>query len=336
MAENQEVYDVTIIGGGPIGLFTAFYCGMRELKTKVIEFLPKLGGKVSLFFPEKIIRDIGGIPGIAGKQLIEQLKEQAVTFDPDIVLNQRVTGFERLNDGTIVLTGSEGETHYTKTVILACGMGTLEVNEFDSEDATRYAGKNLHYGVEKLDAFKDKRVVISGGGDTAVDWANELEPIAASVTVVHRREEFGGMESSVTKMKQSSVRVLTPYRLEQLNGDEERIKSVTVCHTESDQREDIEIDELIINHGFKIDLGPMKEWGLEIEEGRVKADRHMRTNLPGVFVAGDAAFYESKLRLIAGGFTEGPTAVNSAKAYLDPKAENMAMYSTHHKKLVHK
>lgn len=215
-------------------------------------------------------------------------------------------------------------------------MGTLEVNEFDSEDAARYAGKNLHYGVEKLDAFKGKRVVISGGGDTAVDWANELEPIAASVTVVHRREEFGGMESSVTKMKQSSVRVLTPYRLEQLNGDEEGIKSVTVCHTESGQRKDIEIDELIINHGFKIDLGPMMEWGLEIEEGRVKADRHMRTNLPGVFVAGDAAFYESKLRLIAGGFTEGPTAVNSAKAYLDPKAENMAMYSTHHKKLVHK
>ncbi|MGW6163873.1 ferredoxin--NADP(+) reductase, partial [Bacillus altitudinis] len=143
MAENQEVYDVTIIGGGPIGLFTAFYCGMRELKTKVIEFLPKLGGKVSLFFPEKIIRDIGGIPGIAGKQLIEQLKEQAATFDPDIVLNQRVTGFERLDDGTIVLTGSEGEKHYTRTVILACGMGTLEVNEFDSEDAARYGGNNV-------------------------------------------------------------------------------------------------------------------------------------------------------------------------------------------------
>lgn len=104
---------------------------------------------MSLFFPEKIIRDIGGIPGIAGKQLIEQLKEQAATFDPDIVLNQRVTGFERLDDGTIVLTGSEGEKHYTRTVILACGMGTLEVNEFDSEDAARYAGKNLHYGVEK-------------------------------------------------------------------------------------------------------------------------------------------------------------------------------------------
>lgn len=197
-------------------------------------------------------------------------------------------------------------------------------------------GQNLHYGVEKLDAFKGKRVVISGGGDTAVDWANELEPIAASVTVVHRREEFGGMESSVTKMKQSSVRVLTPYRLEQLSGNEERIQKVKICHTETYQREEIAVDELIINHGFKIDLVLMMEWGLEIEEGRVKADRHMRTNLPGVFVAGDAAFYESKLRLIAGGFTEGPTAVNSAKAYLDPKAENMAMYSTHHKKLVNK
>ncbi|MGF9749327.1 NAD(P)/FAD-dependent oxidoreductase [Bacillus velezensis] len=334
MAENHEVYDVTIIGGGPIGLFAAFYCGMRELKTKVIEFLPRLGGKVSMFFPEKIIRDIGGIPGIAGEQLIKQLKEQAATFKPDIVLNQRVTGFERLEDGTIVLESSKGEKHYTRTVILAVGMGTLEVNELDSADASRYSGKNLHYKVEKLDAFRDKHVVISGGGDTAVDWANELEPIAASVTVLHRREEFGGLESSVAKMKRSSVRVLAPYRLKHLNGTGERIESVTVCQTESGLSEVIKLDELIINHGFKIDLGPMKDWGLEIEEGRIKADRHMRTNLPGVFVAGDAAHYESKLRLIAGGFTEGPTAVNSAKAYLDPQAEQMAMYSTHHKKLV--
>ncbi|MDS9999005.1 NAD(P)/FAD-dependent oxidoreductase [Bacillus atrophaeus] len=336
MAENQKIYDVTIIGGGPVGLFTAFYSGMRELKTKVIEFLPRLGGKVSFFFPEKIIRDIGGIPGIAGQQLIEQLKEQAATFDPEIVLNQRVEGFERMDDGTIVLTASNGEKHYTRTVILATGMGTLEVNELDSKDASKYAGKNLHYKAEKFGDFKDRHVVISGGGDSAVDWANELEPIAASVTIIHRRNEFGCLESSMTKMNQSSVRVLTPYTLEQIHGNEERIQSVTARHSETGRTELIELDELMINHGFKIDLGPMQDWGLDIEEGRIKADRHMRTNLPGVFVAGDAASYESKLRLIAGGLTEGPTAVNSAKAYLDPEAENMAMYSTHHKKLIHK
>ena len=169
------------------------------------------------------------------------------------MLNQRVTGFERLEDGTIVLESSEGEKHYTRTVILVVGMGTLEVNELDSADASRYSGKNLHYKVEKLDAFRDKHVVISGGGDTAVDWANELEPIAASVTVLHRRE-FGGLESSVAKMKRSSVRVLAPYRLKLLNGTGERIESVTVCQTESGLSEVIKLDELIINHGFKIDL----------------------------------------------------------------------------------
>ncbi|KXZ23350.1 NAD(P)/FAD-dependent oxidoreductase [Bacillus nakamurai] len=334
MADKQEIYDVTIIGGGPVGLFTAFYCGLRELKTKVVEFLPKPGGKVSMFFPEKIIRDIGGIPGIAGAQLIEQLKEQAATFDPDFVFNQRITGFKRLDDGTIELTAATGETHYTRTVILACGMGTLEVNELNHHDASAYAGKNLRYTAEKLAEFQGKHVVISGGGDSAVDWANELEPLAASVTILHRREEFGGLESAVTKMKQSSVRVLAPYSLQHISGNGDIIESITAVHTETGAQEVIEIDELIINHGFTIDLGPIKEWGLDTEDGRIKADRHMRTNLPGVFVAGDAASYESKLKLIAGGFTEGPTAVNSAKAYLDPHAEKMAMYSTHHKKLV--
>ena len=163
----MKVYDVTIIGGGPIGLFTAFYCGMREMETKVIEFLPYLGGKVSYFYPEKVIRDIGGMPAISGENLIKQLVEQAQTFNPTIVLNQQVVGMERLVDGTFLLTSHNGERHLTRTIILATGFGTLKSAKLDVESAEKYEGRNLRYGVERLSDYRDKHVLISGGGNSA-------------------------------------------------------------------------------------------------------------------------------------------------------------------------
>lgn len=333
MAEELERYDVTIIGGGPIGLFTAFYSGLRELKTKVIEFLPQLGGKVSFFYPEKIIRDIGGIPGIAGRDLINHLEQQANTFQPTIVLGQQVVGFERLADGNILLTGSSGEKHLTRTVILTTGMGIFETIKLDVDEAERFEGSNLHYSIENIDRFIGKRVIISGGGNAAVDWANELESIAASVTIIHRRHEFGGLESNVTKMRESSVNILTPFIIRKLHGEND-IQKVTIEHIETGEIKEMEVDEVIVNHGFSIDLGPIKSWGMELEGGRIVVNGNMESSLPGVFAAGDAVIHPHKLRLIAGGFVEGPIALNSAKAYMDPDSEPMAMYSTHHKEFV--
>lgn len=334
MIDKLELYDVTIIGGGPIGLFTAFYSGMRELKTKVIEHLPQLGGKVSFFYPDKIIRDIGGIPAIAGKDLIAQLEQQANTFKPTIVLGQQITGFERLVDGNILLTSANGQKHLTRTVILTIGMGTFEPIKLDIHGAEHYEEHSLHYSVQNKEHFKGKRVLISGGGNSAVDWANELEPIAKTVTVVHRRDEFLGHESNVTKMKESSVQILTPYQLKELHGDGNLIQKVTIEQVETNETLEIEVDEVIINHGFNLDFGPINDWGLEISDARIVVNEKMETNLPGVFAAGDAVTYPNKLKLIAGGFVEGPKALNSAKAYMDPESEPMAMYSTHHKEFV--
>lgn len=325
----MKIYDVTIIGGGPIGLFTAFYCGMREMETKVIEFLPYLGGKVSYFYPEKVIRDIGGIPAISGENLIKQLADQAQTFNPTIVFNQQVVGLERLEDGTFLLTSHNGEKHHTRTIILATGFGTLKSAKLDVEGAEKYEGRNLRYGVERLNDYRDKHVLISGGGNSAVDWANELLPIAKHITVVHRRHEFSGLERNISNLRKSAVTIMTPHVLDSLYGDD-RIESVCVKNIETNETQVIEVDEVLVNHGFCIDLGPIKGWGLEFEYGNIKVDNRMQTNIEGIFAAGDVASYPNKLHLIAGGFSEGPTAVNSAKAYIEPEKELKPIYSTTH------
>lgn len=329
----MKLYDVTIIGGGPIGLFTAFYCGMREMETKIIEFLPYLGGKVSYFYPEKMIRDIGGIPSISGEDLVKQLEEQAKTFNPTIVLRQQVVGLERHPDGTFFLISHNGERHHTRTIILATGFGTLKSGRLELDNARKYEGKNLHYTVEKLNDFKDKHVLISGGGNSAVDWANELLPIARQITVIHRRNEFSGLERYVSNLKNSSANILTPYVLEALHGNDNQINSVYVRNVETEELLEVEVDEILVNHGYSIDLGPIKEWGLEFENGSIKVDSSMKTNIDGIFAVGDIANYRNKLHLIAGGFTEGPTAVNSAKAYLEPEKELKHIYSTNYEKL---
>jgi ferredoxin/flavodoxin---NADP+ reductase len=326
----MKLYDVTIIGGGPVGLFTAFYCGMREMETKIIEFLPYLGGKVSYFYPEKMIRDIGGIPSISGENLVRQLEEQANTFEPTIVLKQQVVGLEKLSDGTFLLISHTGEKHHTRSIILATGFGTLKSGKLDLVNAEKYEGKNLHYTVEKLNHFKDKHVLISGGGNSAVDWANELLPIAKKITIVHRRNEFSGLERNISNLRRSSASILTPYVLDSIEGECDRITNVRVKNVETGEMLDIEIDEILVNHGYSIDLGPIKDWGLEFENGSVKVDSTMETNIKGIFAVGDIANYQNKLHLIAGGFTEGPTAVNSAKTFIEPDKKLKPIFSTNY------
>jgi ferredoxin/flavodoxin---NADP+ reductase len=329
----MKLYDVTIIGGGPVGLFTAFYCGMREMETKVIEFLPYLGGKVSYFYPEKMIRDIGGIPCISGENLVRQLEKQANTFEPTIVLKQQIVGLEKLSDGTFLLISHTGERHHTRSIILATGFGTLKSGKLNLADAEKYEGKNLHYTVERLNDFKDKHVLISGGGNSAVDWANELLPIAKKITVVHRRNEFSGLERNLSNLRKSSASIMTPYVLDSLHGKSERMTSVSLKNVETEENIEIEIDEVLVNHGYSIDLGPIKDWGLEFENGSIKVDSSMETSISGVFAVGDIASYQNKLHLIAGGFTEGPTAVNSAKAFIEPGKELKPIFSTNYEVL---
>lgn len=334
MTKQQELYDITIIGGGPIGLFTAFYSGMREMKTKIIEYLPFLGGKVSYFYPEKIIRDVGGIPAKSGEQFTEDLINQAKTFHPDIVLKQQITEMEKQADGTFILTSSNGEKHFTKTVVLATGFGILSSTKLNLPHAEEFEKTNLDYCFSKMENYREKNVLISGGGNSAVDWANVLEPIAKKVIVVHRKPTFTGMESSVTKMLNSTVEVLTPYELSELKGSNGQLSSVVLKHVENQEVKEVLVDRVIVNHGFQIALGPIANWGMDMDNGTIQVDHTMATSIPGIFAVGDIAAYPGKLNLIAGGFNEGPIAVNHAKQFIAPKANLATIFSTNYAPLL--
>jgi len=329
---QEAVYDVTIIGGGAIGLFTTFYSGMRGLKTKLIEASGELGGKVTMGFPEKTVSDIGGIKEITGKSLVKELVKQAETFDPTIICGQFITDLQPLQNGNFRLISKTGEIHETRSIILTVGGGLIKPMklEVDSVEYDEYS--NLHYTVNDYSQFKNKNVLISGGGDSAVDWANEIHSIAKDVTVIHRRDAFRAFENSVQKMKEQ-VKVLTPYTINNLQCENDYLTQVTLENLETGKTQHHEFDALLVNHGFSSELGGIKEWGLKSSEGKILVNDTMETNIPGIFAAGDAVTYPNKLNLFVAGFTEGPMAINSANRYLNYSSEPMAMYSTHHEKL---
>ena len=325
--ENQKVYDITIIGGGPTGLFTAFYGGMRQASVKIIESLPQLGGQLSALYPEKYIYDVAGFPKIRAQELINNLKEQMRKFEPTVALEQSVEKLEKQEDGTFKLTTNK-EVHYSKTIIITAGNGAFQPRRLELESAAQYERKNLYYFIEDLNQFAGQKVVVFGGGDSAVDWALMLEPIAEKVSIVHRRDKFRAHEHSVENLYNSKVDVKTPYVPAELIGDESGIKQVVLETVNGEEKVTLDVDAVICNYGFVSSLGPIKEWGLEIEKNSIVVNSKMETNIPGIYAAGDICTYDGKVKLIACGFGEAPTAVNNAKAFIDPKAKIQPLHSS--------
>ncbi|TYR78808.1 NAD(P)/FAD-dependent oxidoreductase [Priestia megaterium] len=326
MEKTHEVFDITIIGGGPVGLFAAFYAGMRQASVKIIESLPQLGGQLSALYPEKYIYDIAGFPKVRAQKLVDQLLEQVNQFETTICLEQSVESIVRTVDGKFAVTTNE-ETHYTKAVIITAGNGAFQPRKMKIEGEDKFENTNLHYFVQDLNQFAGKKVVVFGGGDSAVDWALMLEPIAAKVTIIHRRDKFRAHEHSVEQLKQSNVEILTPYVPAQLIGDK-KIEKVVVTEAKSKEPLEIEVDDVLVNYGFVSSLGPIKDWGLEIESNSIVVNSRMETNIKGIYAAGDICTYEGKVKLIASGFGEAPTAVSNAKVYIDPSAKVQPLHST--------
>ncbi|WP_174497836.1 NAD(P)/FAD-dependent oxidoreductase [Salirhabdus euzebyi] len=323
---TDKVYDITIIGAGPVGLFTAFYGGMRQASVKIIESLPHIGGQLSALYPEKYIYDVAGFPKVRAQELVDNLMEQAGQFDPEIVVDQSVESIEKQEDGTFKLSTNK-EVHYTKAVIITAGNGAFQPRRLRLDDTEKYEATNLHYHVSNMNAFADKNVLICGGGDSAVDWSLMLEPIAKKVTLVHRRDSFRAHEHSVERLKNSSVDIKTPFNPIELIG-EERVEKVVLQEVKGENTETIDVDSLIVNYGFVSSLGPIKNWGLELDKNSIVVNSKMETNIPGIYAAGDICTYPGKVNLIASGFGEGPTAVNNAKAYIDPDAKVQPKHST--------
>jgi len=263
--------------------------------------------------------------------LVDNLKEQAKQFEPTIVLEQTVEKIEKItNDGEEIfqLTTNHG-VHLSKTIILTAGIGAFQPRRIENEGADIYEGNNLHYFVDDLNVFAGEKVLVNGGGDSAVDWALMLESIADEVTIVHRREMFRAHEHSVELLMNSEkIKVCTPYTISELIGDGEKVNKVVINEVRGDKTETIDVDSVVVNFGFISALGPIKDWGLEIEKNCVVVNSKMETNIPGIYAAGDIATYEGKMKLIASGFGEAPTAVNSAKDFIDPERAKAHAHSS--------
>ncbi|WP_399630115.1 NAD(P)/FAD-dependent oxidoreductase [Sporosarcina sp. SG10008] len=326
MNRSSEVIDITIIGGGPVGLFTAFYAGMRQATVKVIESLPQLGGQLSALYPEKNIYDIAGFPKIGAQELVDNLIEQMNQFEPAVCLGESVEVVEKEEDGVFKLTTNEG-IHYTKTIIITAGNGAFQPKKMNIPGEEQFKNQNLHYFVKNVSEFKGKKVVLFGGGDSAVDWALMLEPIAKKVSLVHRRDKFRAHEHSVELLKQSSVEILTPFSPIELVGIE-RIDKVIIQEIKSGESIELEADDVLVNYGFVSTLGPIKDWELEIEKNSIVVNSRMETSIEGIYAVGDICTYDGKVKLIATGFGEAPIAVSNAKVFVDPTAKLQPLHST--------
>lgn len=323
---THDVFDITIIGAGPTGLFAAYYGGLRQKKVKIIESLPHIGGQLTALYPEKYIYDIAGFPKVRAQDLISNLEQQVHLFNPSYCLEETVQQVTRKDDQLLEIKTDKGE-HLTKAIVITAGNGAFQPRRLGLSEAQAYEGRNLHYYVDQMMRFKDKRVVLFGGGDSALDWALMLEPIAKSVTLVHRREKFRAHEHSVEKLEQSDVEVLTPYVPEALLGQDE-IHQVVLKAVKGEETLTLDVDDVIVNYGFISSLGPIKDWGLELEKNNIVVNTRMETNIEGIYAAGDICTYPGKVKLIATGFGEGPTAINNAINHIEPMERLQPKHST--------
>lgn len=315
---NDE-YDLTVIGAGPVGLFTAFYAGMRNLKTLVLEALPRPGGQITALYPEKYIYDVGGFPAVLGRDLVSELYKQSSQFGADFRFNERVEKLEALESGGLRLATSECEYH-SKSVIIAAGIGAFQPNRLNLPGVAEFEGRGVSYVVREREKFLGRRLLVIGGGDTAVDWALELRNWASEVTLVHRLDYFEAHQRSVLALQDSTVSVLTQHELVSVSGRDRVENAVIHDHVTGNDRT-LNVDDVLICIGFRADIGPINTWGLKLEGRRVAINRQTETSIPGVYAIGDIAHPEDgvSMNLIAYGFGQATLAVGYASHFVRPK-----------------
>ncbi|HEU5006199.1 MAG TPA: NAD(P)/FAD-dependent oxidoreductase [Jatrophihabitantaceae bacterium] len=312
IAQTYSV-DLLIVGAGPVGLFGAYYAGVRTMSTVVLDSLEEPGGQITAMYPEKAIFDVAGFPAIKGRDLVEQLVAQAAPHQPTYLLGHQAVGLER--DGqTFVATTSAGARIECRAIVITGGIGTFSPRPLPTGGG--YLGRGLAHFVPDPSTYADCDIVVVGGGDSALDWALMLEPIGRSVTIVHRRAEFRGHPHSVELLKASSVDIVTDAQVADVRGEP------NITEVDIDVQGEIRTlpcDRLVAALGFTANLGPLMEWGIDIRKRQIVVDTMGRTSVPGIYAAGDIVDYDGKVKLIATGFGEVATAVNNAAAYLNPK-----------------
>ena len=313
MPRSDASVDLLIVGAGPVGLFGAYYAGVRKLSTAVLDSLPEPGGQISAMYPEKAIFDVAGFPAVRGRELVDQLVRQAAPFDPQYRLGEQAVGLER-GDGNFAVTTDDGSRIAARAIMITGGIGTFSPRPLPAGE--EMLGRGVVHFVPDPSVYRGLDVVVVGGGDSAVDWALLLEPIARSVAVVHRRGEFRAHPHSVDVLLASTVRVITDAQVKAVDGDPHVTSVEVATKTETVT---LPCDRLVAALGFTANLGPLLDWGMEIELRRhIVVGTTMATSVPGVYASGDICEYPGKVRLIATGFGEVATGVNNIYAYLNP------------------
>ena len=324
--------DVVIVGAGPVGLFTVFECGMVRLACHVVDVLDDAGGQCTALYPEKPIYDIPGFPRVEAAELIVRLKAQAAAFKPIYHLGEQVQSLEAQTGGFWRLTTAKGTTIQAKAVIVAAGVGAFGPNRPPLAGIEAFEGKSVFYYVTRRELFRGKRVVIAGGGDTAVDWALSLAEIADRVSVIHRRDKFRAAPESEARLKAlaqaGKIDLVVPYQLHGLDGADGQLTSVAVASLDGAVKK-IDADVLLPFFGLSMSLGPIADWGMALERNQIVVDpATTATDKAGIFAVGDVVTYPGKLKLILTGFAEAAIAARSAYALIHPETPLHFEYST--------
>jgi len=322
--------DILIIGAGPTGLFTVFEAGLLKMRCHIIDALPQAGGQCSELYPKKPIYDIPGFPEILAGDLTENLLEQGKQFEPGFTLGERADTIKKLEDGSFIVTTNKGTKHAAPIIAIAGGLGSFEPRKPDLENLDFYENKGLNYFIKDPEVYRDKRVVISGGGDSALDWSIFLTDVAKEVTLIHRRNEFRGALDSLEKVQDltasGKINLITPAVVTKIGG-EDNVQHVVVTKDGEDTQ--IETDCFIPLFGLSPKLGPIGKWGLEIEKNAIKVDTlDYQTNIPGIFAIGDVNTYPGKLKLILCGFHEATLMCQAAYKILNPGKRFVLKYTT--------
>jgi len=325
-----EPRDITIIGGGPIGLFAAFYAGLRGVSSRIIDSLPELGGQLVALYPEKYIFDVGGFPQILARDLAANLIEQGLQFGADVRLEEQVQDLLTQEDGSFIVT-TDKALYPTRAVVIAGGKGAFSPRSLECAGYDKLLGKGVAHHVRDPGVYDGKRVLIAGGGDSAIDWALNLKDRTERLILIHRRDGFRAHAHSMALLQAAvdsgSVELLTHREIREIHGDD-GVCAVTVFDNRTDEDQHLDVDAVIALIGFRPDLGPIARWGLELERHSIKVTPNMETNIPGVYAAGDIATYGPKIELIATGFGEACIAVNYAVHHINPKARINPGHST--------
>jgi ferredoxin/flavodoxin---NADP+ reductase len=323
---EQELKDISIIGGGPTGLFAAFYAGMRGASARIVDALPALGGQLMALYPEKFIFDVAGFPKVLAKDLVRDMAVQGLQFGATTHMGEIVTGLRRVEDGNgghFVLE-TDGGDYPSRTIVIAAGIGAFEARRLGVAGEDAFEEKGLYFKVLDPQQFKGRRVLLVGGGDSAFDWAVNLQGVADSIMLIHRRDGFRAHAATINQVhelsRQGRCDVRTFWEVKNIEGDG-KVERVTIFNNKTKEEETLELDAIIPLLGFHSDLGAIKQWGLDTEKADIKVNQLMETNVPGIYAAGDITAYPGKLKLIATGAAEACIAVNNAVHLINPKAK---------------